>query len=353
LYSNANLEENEQGCTHLLAAGQHSFIYLLNQYNLMERMNCEQAKQISIVEYLAKSGINPVYVRGDNHWYLSPMRNENRASFKVDSHKNLWFDHGMGEGGNFIDLGIRLHHCSVEELLARLSADNNALSFHPLSEVAGELVTTKLVRNAHDTDEPRITVLDVSPLQSLDLIAYINSRGVDLTTARWYCREIKFSIKDKTYTAVGFENRSGGYELRNQWFKGSSSPKDITVISTHDNAQAVCLIEGFMDFLSLQRLRRMPNVPTDIIVLNSVSLIGRSIELLNKYQDVYQYLNHDKAGYSAAEKLKAADIQTIDASGFYQQYNDINAFLLTTKQQVPRQEIKSQTHERPGHGLHR
>ena len=333
--------------------GSISFFYLLNQYNLMERMNCKQAKQISIVEYLAKCGINPVYVRGNNHWYLSPLRDENHASFKVDSHKNLWFDHGVGEGGNFIDLGIRLHHCSVEELLARLSADNNALSFHPLSEVPGELVTTKLVRNAHNTDEPRINVLDVSPLQSLDLIAYINSRGVDLTTVRWYCREIKFSIKDKTYTAVGFENRSGGYELRNQWFKGSSSPKDITVISTHDNAQAACLIEGFMDFLSLQRLRKMPDVPTDIIVLNSVSLIGRSIELLNKYQDVYQYLNHDKAGYSTAEKLKAAGIQTIDASGFYQQYNDINAFLLATKQQVPRQEIKSQTHERPGHGLHR
>jgi hypothetical protein len=319
----------------------------------MSKLNCEEARKLSIVDYLAKCGINPVYVRGNNHWYLSPLRDEKHASFKVDSHKNLWFDHGTGEGGNFIDLGIRLHRCTVDELLARLSADNYTLSFHPPSTVPGELVTTELVRNAHDTDEPRINVLDVSPLQSPDLIAYINSRGIDLTTARWYCREIQFSIKDKTYTAVGFENRSGGYELRNQWFKGSSSPKDITVISTHDNARAVCLIEGFMDFLSLHRLRRMPDVPTDVIVLNSVSLIGRGIELLNKYQNVYQYLNHDKAGYSAAEKLKEAGIQTIDASGFYQQYNDINAFLLATKQQVPRQEIKSQTHERPGHGLHR
>ena len=315
----------------------------------MSKLNCEEARKLSIVDYLAKCGINPVNVRGNNHWYLSPLREEKHASFKVDSHKNLWFDHGMGEGGNFIDLGIRLHRCSVEELLARLSADNYTLSFHPPLATPAEHETASV----RDADEARITVLDVSPLQSPDLIAYLNDRGIDPTAARWYCREIKFRIKDKTYTAVGFENRSGGYELRNQWFKGSSSPKDITVISTHDNAQAVCLIEGFIDFLSLQRLRIMPDIPTDIIVLNSVSLIGRSIELLNQYQDVYQYLNHDKAGYSAAEKLKEAGIQTIDASGFYQQHNDINAFLLATKQQVPRQEIKPQTHERPGRGLHR
>jgi hypothetical protein len=316
-------------------------------------LNCNRARQIPIVEYLAKCGFHPQYIKGADHWYLSPIREENTASFKVNSRLNAWFDHGIGEGGNLIDLGIRLHRCSVEELLARLSLGNYTLSFHQPSAATAERETASSVSGANDTDEPRITVQDVSPLHTPGLIAYITGRGIDLTCARWYCREIGFSIKDKTYTAIGFENRSGGYELRNPWFKGSSSPKDITVISSHNNAQTVCLVEGFMDFLSLQRLRKFPDMPTDIIVLNPVALIGRSIELLSGYQDVYQYLNHDSTGHAATEKLKQAGIHAIDAGSFYQGHNDINAYLLAMQQRTSRQEINTQPHEKHGHSLRR
>jgi len=312
----------------------------------MRKLNCEEARKLSIVNYLEKCGFSPQYIRGNNHWYLSPMRDEKHASFKVDSQKNLWFDHGTGEGGNFVDLGIRLHRCSVDQLLARLSAADNSLPFQPP-------LTGSVNAAAAEPDMQRIKILDVSPLNDSDLTAYITGRGIDLTTARWYCREITFSMNDKTYTAVGFENRSGGYELRNSWFKGSSSPKDITLLSSHDNARAVCVIEGFVDFLSLQALRQMPDEPVDIIVLNSVSLIGRSIDLLSNYGQVYQYLNHDKAGYAAAEKLKEAGIKTVDASGFYQGYNDINAYLMAVKRHSLNQEIKPKSDERQRHGLRR
>ena len=32
----------------------------------------------------------------------------------------------------------------------------------------------------------------------------------------------------KPHIALGFKNDSGGYELRNEFFKGSNSPKDVT-----------------------------------------------------------------------------------------------------------------------------
>ena len=100
-------------------------------------LNCNQARQIPIVEYLANNGIKPAYIKGTQYWYLSPIREENTPSFKVDTRLNAWYDHGSGEGGNLIDLGIRLHHCTVEELLARLSAGNYALSSHRQSVVYG------------------------------------------------------------------------------------------------------------------------------------------------------------------------------------------------------------------------
>lgn len=39
-----------------------------------------------------------------------------------------------------------------------------------------------------------------------------------------------FSEQGKWYFAVGFANRSGGYEIRNKYLKGSISPKEITHI---------------------------------------------------------------------------------------------------------------------------
>lgn len=316
-------------------------------------LNCSQARLIPIIEYLAHHGFQPQCTKGNDHWYLSPIREENTPSFKVNTRLNAWYDFGIGEGGNLIDLGIRLHCCSIKELLNRLSSGNYSLSFHQPSPITAKGETDYPGTTEYNTGEPHITVLEVAPLHGPSLIAYITGRGIDQTSARWHCREVSFSIKDNTFIAIGFENRSGGYELRNEWFKGSSSPKDITILSSHENAKAVALVEGFIDFLSLQRLRQLPDTPTDIIVLNSVALIGRSVELLKGYQEVYQYLNHDRAGQAATEKLKQAGIQTIDASSFYEGHNDINAYLLASQQSILRQKVKSRPHEKRGHSLRR
>jgi len=31
------------------------------------------------------------------YWYLSPLREEKEASFKVNRKKNVWYDHGIGK----------------------------------------------------------------------------------------------------------------------------------------------------------------------------------------------------------------------------------------------------------------
>jgi len=62
----------------------------------MRKLNCDDARKLSIVDYLAQCGFRPQYIKGVNHWYLSPIREENTASFKVNTQLNVWFDHGMG-----------------------------------------------------------------------------------------------------------------------------------------------------------------------------------------------------------------------------------------------------------------
>jgi hypothetical protein len=79
--------------------------------------------------------------------------------------------------------------------------------------------------------------------------------------------------------------------------------------------------------LSLLELKQLRKPEADVIILNSVALIGRSVEILKSYKDVFLFLNHDKAGQTAAEKLRQSGINAIHASEFYKDYNDVNDYL--------------------------
>ena len=65
-------------------------------------MNIQEAKQIKIADYLQSLGYSPVKQQGNCLWYKSPFRQETEASFKVNTDRNLWFDYGLGRGGNII-----------------------------------------------------------------------------------------------------------------------------------------------------------------------------------------------------------------------------------------------------------
>ena len=64
-----------------------------------------EVKQLDIVDYLEKLGHRPQKIRNNDYWYLSPLREEKEPSFKVNRKLNVWYDHGLGKGGNIIDLG--------------------------------------------------------------------------------------------------------------------------------------------------------------------------------------------------------------------------------------------------------
>ncbi|WP_018614986.1 CHC2 zinc finger domain-containing protein [Segetibacter koreensis] len=90
--------------------------------------SCQELKQIDIVEYLEKLGYHPESIRNNDYWYLSPLREEKEASFKVNRKLNLWYDHGLGKGGSIIDFGMLYYKCSIPEFLQKLS---QSFSFLP------------------------------------------------------------------------------------------------------------------------------------------------------------------------------------------------------------------------------
>jgi hypothetical protein len=78
---------------------------------LTQKMNIRQLNDFPITDLLEREGIFPVRKRGNEWWYLSPIRSRERtASFKVDVFLNRWYDHGIGLGGKLFDLAMRLYN---------------------------------------------------------------------------------------------------------------------------------------------------------------------------------------------------------------------------------------------------
>lgn len=316
----------------------HHLIQPFRFYN-MTRYNCKTAKELSIVDYLEQCGILPQRIKGHNYWYLSPLREEKTASFKVNAKLNAWMDFGEGTGGNLIDLGILMHNCSVEGFLERLNNGNHSFSFHQQTS-----------QKAEPQPENHVIITGVKALGHPVLTTYLKSRGINPAIAANYCKEVYFTIGGKPYFAIGFANRSGGYELRNNWFKGASSPKDITIIDSGHKAAIV--LEGFTDFLSLLQLKGGQS-QSDFIILNSVALAERAVPNLKNYHEVFLMLNHDEAGITAAEKLQVAGIHFTDSSGFYKDFNDINEYLAAQRQVPLQPEIQRRAPEERSRGIGR
>lgn len=81
----------------------------------------QRARSIDIVDYLSSLGCIPVKIKTPDYWFRSPFRNEKEASFKVNRDRNIWYDHGIGKGGNLLEFGKLYFNCSFDEVLEKLN----------------------------------------------------------------------------------------------------------------------------------------------------------------------------------------------------------------------------------------
>ena len=126
---------------------------------------------------------------------------------------------GMGRGGNIIALAQELYASdSLPYLLERIA--EQAPGVRPVSFSFGGQPVSK----------PSFQQLEAVPLSSPALLSYLRQRGINTELAKRECREVRYLTDGKPYFAIGFPNRSGGYEIRNKFFKGCIAPKDITHI---------------------------------------------------------------------------------------------------------------------------
>lgn len=144
-----------------------------------------------------------------------------------------------------------------------------------------------------------------------------------------------YQVDGKNYFALCFKNYSGGYELRSKYYKGSlkGSVKDITsIIHEENDTKTLIIFEGFIDFLSfftVNNFKSYQDLKEDVIVLNSLSMLEKTIEFIKNaqfYGAVKLYLDNDEAGKQAVNKIMfyLENVKILYMSGTYKDFKDLN-----------------------------
>lgn len=271
-----------------------------------------EVKKIPIENILAKFGHQPQYAKkqGLTLWYKSPLSmNDKTPSFVLDTQKNRFDDYSKGVQGDIFDF---------------LEAYKSFNLMESLRYLEGEGFEKSNYVQAISTNQKEYKIKKVQPLQNKALIAYLESRYINIDIAKDYLQEIYYYINNKHFFSLTMINRSKGYEIRNKFFKGCLKKKDITVLAS--GKKGVSVFEGFMDFLSLLTYKEIKELKTDVIILNSTEMLGKSKDVLKNYGKAYAFLDNDEAGEMATKKLSEM-LPTKDMRYLYQSHDDFNEWL--------------------------
>ena len=285
----------------------------------MERTEIDIIRQMPIAVFLARLGHEPVRRSGNELWYIAPYRGERTPSFRVNVAKQLWYDFGLGKGGDIFTLAGEFARSGDFMARARFIAETARMP----------LVASEKPLFLPEPSEPAFEGVEAVPLLRSPLTEYLAERGIPYAVAYRHCCRLNYGVRGKRYFAVGFPNVAGGYEIRSRYFKGCVPPKDVSLIKPEDTAPDVCSVfEGFMDFLSAATLGLETG---DCLVLNSVSNVEKAMRYLDGYGHIDCYLDRDEAGRRTLEMLKGHyEERVCDRSALYDGCKDLNEYLQLT-----------------------
>ncbi|WP_418991944.1 toprim domain-containing protein [Alistipes sp.] len=281
-------------------------------------MTIEEMRRLPLSVFLQRLGCNPVWQKRNDLWYNAPYREEKTPSFKVNTDRNIWFDFGLGRGGDIFTL--------AGELIR--STDFLAQTRYISDTAAGVSVPVGLPPPVREkVSEPAFQQVEEKALAYDVLKGYLSERGIPPDVAVRHCREVSYRVHGKPYFAIGFPNVAGGWELRSRQFKGCIPPKDISLVSRQQSPTGACdVFEGFFDFLSAATLGLSKG--NDAVVLNSVGNLARAFRHLDGYGKINCYLDNDEAGRRTFEALRARyKERAVDCSGVYAGSKDLNEHL--------------------------
>ncbi len=283
-------------------------------------MTTNEAKAVSIADFLQNVGIEPKRQYGKYLYYHAPYREDKQPSFRIDTALNLWYDISANEGGKLIDLVCKMYGCTVSESLQIIDKENKPVFSFSHSQ----------------NNAPTIAVKHVQSLQNKALTQYVESRKIPFDLARKYVSEIYYNLNEtnKQYFGLAFKNDLGGYEIRNKYFKGCTGQKSIKTIK-NGNSIRLTIFEGFIDFLSILAYYKSDKPNVDVIILNSTSQIKQVVNILAGYEKINLFLDNDTAGENAAEFIQSKHGNAKNHSKImYPDFKDFNEFLIIDQKRL-------------------
>ncbi len=287
-------------------------------------MNCKQFNSVKLEEILVSLGHHPTKQNEKEAWFLNPFYTETQASFKINKNLNYWYLHSEGIGGNNTDFMIKYLNASVKEVL-EWAEKQIFSSFQPQNSIQKQ---NSLKQNYQITE--------IKELQNENLKDYLHQRGLS-TKVHPLVKEIHFRIGEKNLYAICFENLSGGWELRNSFYKGSLQKKDISILNFNNESQnqnkigkRIAVFEGFMDALSFVEMK--PFFNGNLLVMNSISLLNKTKDHLKNYSEIHLFLDNDKAGENCKNSILKSFPEAKDYTEIYALYKDLNDYLKSEKE---------------------
>ena len=280
-------------------------------------MNIQEIKEkYTCLDYLGQ----PVKKTRNGYLYHAPWREDTHPSLSVTDNGRGWHDLATGEHGSVIDLVMRCLNTNDVRLACEEIERQDPASFSFSQSVFEESEEKK--------KESGFTKFEIEKLQSKGLFAYLHSRKVNTDIAKQFLQEAHYSFRDgDSYLyALAYANDKGGYELRSNFYKGSTSPKGITTHWLIDGAPVV-VFEGFFDMLSFATL--CGGVKHNYIVLNSIVNKEAAMEVLKPFQNqVYLCLDNDRGGNDTTSWLLQELPLAIDIRQRFAPSKDVNDYLL-------------------------
>lgn len=280
-------------------------------------MNCENIRQkVDIRTVLESFAFFPVKENSKTAFYFALDREEKTPSLSVDFIKNKAFDFGTGKSYDVISIVQQIKQCSVSEALKYLSAiefsfDSRQLPVETPSEISYQILKIKRIRHPA-------------------LIKYLESRKV--LEQKSLVKEVDYELSGRKYFGIGFENNSGGFEIRNMYTKLCLGTKDVTLVRAGSGPTCeIAVFEGFFDFLTFRNLENKLNSGCDCLILNSTAMLFKAEQILQDYPKILLFLDNDANGKSVALKIRNDYKNLEDCSLIYHDCKDLNEWFIQSK----------------------
>lgn len=278
----------------------------------------DKLRNIPIISILRKLNVEAVEKKKDQFWFKPQWREERTASAKCEH--GLFYDFGEGYGGNAVDYVMKHFAIDFIQAVKWLRNEDVIFSFDPPKKL-----DTKISKKQNS-----YCIKTIQPLGNQILLDYLKNRKLNIVVCKKYLVEVYYSVNEKNYFGVGFKNNKDYFEIRNKYAKLCLGSKWFTWI--RKNNSSIIVLESWSDFISLLTLYPKYELSKDFLILNSLSMLSRTDEVLLNYSKIFFALDNDAAGLKATgnciEKWNSKLVISKDVRYLFQGSKDLNEYLI-------------------------